>query len=95
MIPMPMSNMQINMKFVNHLQPEWSRFVTAAKQARNLHSVNYDQLYDFLKHNEKDAKEVREMRQRFPEPLALLANTYNLSHPDNGGNSRMQNNNQS
>ncbi|GKE31732.1 hypothetical protein Tco_1451054 [Tanacetum coccineum] len=32
MIPMSMSNMQINMKFVNHLQVEWSRFVTAAKQ---------------------------------------------------------------
>ncbi|GJX13877.1 hypothetical protein Tco_0205635 [Tanacetum coccineum] len=40
-------------------------------------------LYAFLKHNEKDAKEVREMRQRFPKPLALLTNTYNLSHPDN------------
>ncbi|GKB94650.1 hypothetical protein Tco_0980787 [Tanacetum coccineum] len=77
MIPMSMSNMQINTKFVNHLQLEWSRFVTAAKQARNLHSVNFDQLYAFLKHNEKDAKEVREMRQRFSKPLALLANTYN------------------
>ncbi|GJT35346.1 hypothetical protein Tco_0925765 [Tanacetum coccineum] len=44
-IPMSMSPMQINTKFVNHLQPEWSRFVTAAKQARNLHSVNFDQFY--------------------------------------------------
>nr|GEX73516.1 hypothetical protein [Tanacetum cinerariifolium] len=34
-------------------------------------------LYAFLKHNERDAKEVQEKRQRFPEPLALLANTYN------------------
>ncbi|GJV77116.1 hypothetical protein Tco_1508700 [Tanacetum coccineum] len=38
MIPMSMSNMQINTKFVNHLQPEWSRFVTAAKQERDLHN---------------------------------------------------------
>ncbi|GJW82747.1 integrase, catalytic region, zinc finger, CCHC-type containing protein [Tanacetum coccineum] len=76
-IPMSMSNMQIKMKFVNHLQHEWSRFVTVAKQARDLYIVNFDQLYAFLKHNEKDAKEVREMRQRFPEPLTLLANTYN------------------
>ncbi|GJZ88743.1 retrovirus-related pol polyprotein from transposon TNT 1-94 [Tanacetum coccineum] len=75
MIPMSMSNMQINTKFMNHLQPEWSRFVTTAKQARNIHSVNFDKLYAFLKHNEKYVKEVREMRQRFPEPLALLANT--------------------
>ncbi|GJX39152.1 hypothetical protein Tco_0252455 [Tanacetum coccineum] len=76
-IPMSMSNTQINTKFVNHLQPKWSRFVTAAKQARDLHSVNFDQLYAFLKHNERDAKEVREMRHRFPKPLALLENTYN------------------
>ncbi|GJW95533.1 hypothetical protein Tco_0175205 [Tanacetum coccineum] len=37
MIYMTMTPMQINTKFMNHLQPEWSRFVTAAKQARNLH----------------------------------------------------------
>nr|GEU79238.1 integrase, catalytic region, zinc finger, CCHC-type, peptidase aspartic, catalytic [Tanacetum cinerariifolium] len=43
MIPMSMSNMQINTKFVNHLQPEWSRFVTSAKQARDLQSMNFDQ----------------------------------------------------
>nr|GEV75120.1 retrotransposon-related protein [Tanacetum cinerariifolium] len=77
MISMTMTPMQINTKFVNHLQPEWSRFVTTAKQARNLHKVTFDQLYAFLKHNEKDDKEVREMRQRFLKPLALLANTYN------------------
>ncbi|GJR38661.1 retrovirus-related pol polyprotein from transposon TNT 1-94 [Tanacetum coccineum] len=75
-IKMSMSNMQINTKFVNHLQPKWSRFVTAAKQARNLHSIKFDQLYAFLKHNEKYAKEFREMRQLFLDPLALLANTY-------------------
>ncbi|GKC64462.1 hypothetical protein Tco_1097060 [Tanacetum coccineum] len=77
MIPMFMSPMKINTKFVNHLQLEWSRFVTAAKQARNLHSVNLDQLYAFLKHDEIDAKEVLELRQQFSDPLALLDNTYN------------------
>ncbi|GJW82760.1 hypothetical protein Tco_0155905 [Tanacetum coccineum] len=77
MIPMSMSNIQINTKFVNHLQLECSRFATTTKQARDLHVVNFYQLYAFLKHNEKDAKEVLEMRQRFPYPLALLAKTYN------------------
>ncbi|GKC29298.1 hypothetical protein Tco_1036592 [Tanacetum coccineum] len=65
---------------IDHYQTERKygiTFVIAAKQARDLHSVTFDQLYAFLKHNEKDAKEVREMRQSFPEPLALLANTYN------------------
>ncbi|GJS58547.1 hypothetical protein Tco_0653331 [Tanacetum coccineum] len=31
-----------------------------------------------LQHNEQDANEVRAMRARFPYPLALIANTYNL-----------------
>nr|GEX54273.1 hypothetical protein [Tanacetum cinerariifolium] len=58
MIPMSTTPMQINTKFVNHLQPELSRFVIAAKQARDLHSVTFDQLYTFFKYNEIDAKEV-------------------------------------
>nr|GEX73779.1 hypothetical protein [Tanacetum cinerariifolium] len=58
MIQMSMSNMQTNTKFVNHLQLEWSRFVIASTQARDLHVVNFDQLYTFDKNNEKDAEEV-------------------------------------
>ncbi|GJS63422.1 hypothetical protein Tco_0677986 [Tanacetum coccineum] len=53
------------------LYDEFDRFVIAGKQVKDLHNVNFDQLYDFLKHNEKDAKEIREMRQRYPDPLAL------------------------
>ncbi|GKB45230.1 hypothetical protein Tco_0890172 [Tanacetum coccineum] len=68
-----------------HIDDQARTFVTTAKQARNLHSVTFDQLYAFLKHNERDAKEVREMRQRFLEPLALLANTYN-PHPSYSSN---------
>ncbi|GJW76269.1 hypothetical protein Tco_0137951 [Tanacetum coccineum] len=45
MIPMTMSPMQINTKFMNLLQPKWSRFVTTAKQANDLHRVTFDQFY--------------------------------------------------
>ncbi|GJS18466.1 hypothetical protein Tco_0412938 [Tanacetum coccineum] len=38
----------------------------AAKQARDLHSVNFDQLYAFLKHNEKDAKESPPLQSYAP-----------------------------
>ncbi|GJU74726.1 hypothetical protein Tco_1266131 [Tanacetum coccineum] len=68
-IKMIMTPIQINTKFVNHLQPEYSRFVTSAKKAKDLHNVNFNQLYAFLKHNKNDAKEVREMRQRYQDPL--------------------------
>ncbi|GJT97376.1 hypothetical protein Tco_1092894 [Tanacetum coccineum] len=76
-IRITMTPIQVNTKFVNHLQPEWSRFITAAKQLKYLHKVNFYQFYTFLKHNENDANEVLAMRQQYPDLLALLANTYN------------------
>ncbi|GJW45533.1 reverse transcriptase domain-containing protein [Tanacetum coccineum] len=63
------------------LYDEFDRFVTPAKQAKNLHKVNFDQLYAFLKQNENDPKEVREMKQRHPHQLALLADKYNPPPP--------------
>ncbi|GJX02207.1 ribonuclease H-like domain-containing protein [Tanacetum coccineum] len=44
-IKMTMSNIQVNMNFLNNLQLEWSRFVINAKQEKDLHKVNFDQLY--------------------------------------------------
>ncbi|GJT05627.1 hypothetical protein Tco_0840089 [Tanacetum coccineum] len=76
-IRLKMKPLQVNTKFVNNLQPEWSRFVIGAKQANELHKVSFIQLYAYLKQNEPDVNEVRVMKVRFPYPLALIANTYN------------------
>ncbi|GKC07310.1 hypothetical protein Tco_0998920 [Tanacetum coccineum] len=38
-----------NLKFLNNLQPEWRRHVTIVHQTKDLHEVDYTQLYDFLK----------------------------------------------
>ncbi|GKB76861.1 retrovirus-related pol polyprotein from transposon TNT 1-94 [Tanacetum coccineum] len=35
-----------------HLPPEWSKFVTDVKLARDLHTTNYDQLYSYLEKHE-------------------------------------------
>nr|GFB99233.1 hypothetical protein [Tanacetum cinerariifolium] len=43
-----------NMKFLNNLQPEWSRYVTVVHQTKDLHTADYTQLYDFLKYNQKE-----------------------------------------
>nr|GEU82947.1 integrase, catalytic region, zinc finger, CCHC-type, peptidase aspartic, catalytic [Tanacetum cinerariifolium] len=43
-----------NLKFLNNLQPEWSRHVTIVHQTKDLHTANYTQLYDFLKYNQKE-----------------------------------------
>nr|GEU67255.1 retrotransposon protein, putative, Ty1-copia subclass [Tanacetum cinerariifolium] len=46
----------INLKFLNNLQPEWSRHVTIVHQTKDLHTADYTQLYDFLKYNQKEEK---------------------------------------
>ncbi|GKC82915.1 hypothetical protein Tco_1138632 [Tanacetum coccineum] len=78
-IIMTMRPIQVNTKFINHLQPEWSKFVTDVKLAKDLNHTNFDQLYAYLRQHEAHADEVRIMKERFPNPLALVANTYNSS----------------
>ncbi|GJT28666.1 retrovirus-related pol polyprotein from transposon TNT 1-94, partial [Tanacetum coccineum] len=41
-----------NIKFLNNLQLEWRRHVTIVHQTKDLHEVDYTQLYDFLKYNQ-------------------------------------------
>ncbi|GJU43390.1 hypothetical protein Tco_1200656 [Tanacetum coccineum] len=43
-----------NLKFLNNLQPQWSRHVTIVHQTKDLNTANYTQLYDFLKYNQKE-----------------------------------------
>ncbi|GJR74253.1 retrovirus-related pol polyprotein from transposon TNT 1-94 [Tanacetum coccineum] len=43
-----------NLKFLNNLQPEWRRHVTIVHQTKDLHEVDYTQLYDFLKYNQSE-----------------------------------------
>ncbi|GJX81851.1 hypothetical protein Tco_0331332 [Tanacetum coccineum] len=72
MILMSMSNMQINTKFVNHLQPEWSRFVTIAKQARDLHSVNFDQRTTLYPHEigSWEKSDIKELLKKYVIPFS-------------------------
>ncbi|GKB84719.1 hypothetical protein Tco_0956991 [Tanacetum coccineum] len=42
-INMSMRPVQVNTTFLNSLPPEWSKFVTDVKLARDLHTTNYDQ----------------------------------------------------
>ncbi|GJU91871.1 hypothetical protein Tco_1304294 [Tanacetum coccineum] len=63
-IRMTIKPIQINTKFVNHLQPEWSKFMTDGKLAKDLHNTNFDHLYGYLRHHEAHANEVYQTRQR-------------------------------
>nr|GEV75462.1 reverse transcriptase domain-containing protein [Tanacetum cinerariifolium] len=48
-----------NLKFLNNLQLEWSRYVTIVHQTKDLHKADYTQLYDFLKYNQKEVDELK------------------------------------
>ncbi|GJU24861.1 hypothetical protein Tco_1163482 [Tanacetum coccineum] len=77
-----------NLKFLNNLQPEWSRHVTIIHQTKDLHIADYTQLYDFLKYNQKEVDDLRAERlAKTQDPLALMANSnnpfnYPVFHPD-------------
>nr|GEV42140.1 Gag-Pol polyprotein [Tanacetum cinerariifolium] len=78
-----------NLKFLNNLQPEWSRHVTIVHQTKDLHTPDYTQMYDFLKYNQKE----NYLQQPMPNPeditdpttamnmaLALMAKAFKLNY---------------
>nr|GEX83977.1 hypothetical protein [Tanacetum cinerariifolium] len=78
-----------NLKFLNNLQPEWSRHVTIFHQTKDLHTPDYTQLYDFLKYNQKE----NYLQQPIPNPedipdpttamnmaLTLMAKAFKLNY---------------
>nr|GEX97096.1 hypothetical protein [Tanacetum cinerariifolium] len=68
-----------NLKFLNNLQPEWSRHVTIVHQTKDLHTTDYTQLYDFLKYNQNEVDELKAKRlAKTQDHLALMANSNNL-----------------
>ncbi|GKA95605.1 reverse transcriptase domain-containing protein [Tanacetum coccineum] len=73
-ISMIMQQVQVNTKFLNALRPEWSKFMTDVKLAKNMYNTNYDQLYAYLSQHEGHVNEVRMLRERYSDPLALVAN---------------------
>nr|GEU44573.1 hypothetical protein [Tanacetum cinerariifolium] len=67
-----------NLKFLNNLQPEWSRHVTIVHKTKDLHTADYTQLYDFLKYNQKEVDELKAERlAKTQDPLALMENSNN------------------
>ncbi|GJY00804.1 retrovirus-related pol polyprotein from transposon TNT 1-94, partial [Tanacetum coccineum] len=65
-----------NLERESKLYDEFDMFTSLAK---DLNNTNFDQLYAYLRQHEAHADEVRIMKERFLNPLALVANTYNSS----------------
>ncbi|GJT40163.1 retrovirus-related pol polyprotein from transposon TNT 1-94 [Tanacetum coccineum] len=68
------ATMQVNVQFLQQLQPEWSRFVTIVKQQHDLDTVSYHKLFDVLKQYQKEVNEIcAERIAKNANPLALVA----------------------
>nr|GEW33801.1 hypothetical protein [Tanacetum cinerariifolium] len=55
-------NIAANLKFLNNLQPEWKRHVTIVCQTKNLHETNFTHIYDFLKMNHDEDRQIQNVR---------------------------------
>ncbi|GKB11859.1 hypothetical protein Tco_0845782 [Tanacetum coccineum] len=67
------SPMQVNVQFLQQLQPEWSRFVTVVKQRQEIDTVSYHKLFDVLKQFQNEVNDIRSERlARSANLLALL-----------------------
>nr|GEX44724.1 NBS-containing resistance-like protein [Tanacetum cinerariifolium] len=77
-IKMTMPKMQLNLKFISNMLPEWGRFMTLVKLNIGLKESNYDQLYAYLKQHEAHDNENKMMLERYNQhaidPLALVPN---------------------
>ncbi|GJY63098.1 hypothetical protein Tco_0464558 [Tanacetum coccineum] len=76
------ATMQVNVQFLQQLQPEWSRFVTIVKQTHDLDTVSYHKLFDVLKQYQKEVNEIRVKRiAKNASPLALVAAAQHYPDP--------------
>nr|GEX37221.1 hypothetical protein [Tanacetum cinerariifolium] len=66
------ATMQVNVQFLQQLQPEWSRFVTIVKQQHKLDEVSYHKLFDILKQYQKVNELRAERFARNTNPLAIV-----------------------
>ncbi|GJV32774.1 hypothetical protein Tco_1393174 [Tanacetum coccineum] len=71
--PLPIT---INTKFLNSLQPEWSKYVTMTRQNANLKETEYDHLFDTLSQYEPHVNASRAKKAAMNhDPLALVAHS--------------------
>nr|GEW29522.1 hypothetical protein [Tanacetum cinerariifolium] len=64
----------VNIQFLQQLQPEWSRFMTIVKQQHKLDEVSFDKLFDILKQYQNEVNELHAKKlARNANPLALVA----------------------
>nr|GEV79040.1 integrase, catalytic region, zinc finger, CCHC-type, peptidase aspartic, catalytic [Tanacetum cinerariifolium] len=86
-----------NLKFLNNLQPEWSRHVTIVHQTKDLHKADYTELYDFLKYNQNENymqqpmpnhEDITDPTTAMNMALALIAKAFKLNYSTQTNNNQ-------
>nr|GEX04601.1 hypothetical protein [Tanacetum cinerariifolium] len=69
-------NCELNLKFLNNLQPEWKQYATMMRQNKNLMDINIDALYNIRKQNQGDVNDVMGLKKKTvmvtSDPVALI-----------------------
>nr|GEX19034.1 hypothetical protein [Tanacetum cinerariifolium] len=96
------ATMQVNVKFLQQLQPKWSRFVTIVKQQHKLDEVSYHKLFDILKQYQKEVNKLPSEEDNDPEQaqrdkdmqknLALIAKYFKKIYKPTNNNLRTSSN---
>ncbi|KAI3715716.1 hypothetical protein L6452_22702 [Arctium lappa] len=70
------SHVELNVKFLSNLQPEWKRFTRQMTQLKDLHDIPLHEVYEILRQNEEEVEEIKaEMKKAdkaVVDPVALV-----------------------
>ncbi|KAI3735244.1 hypothetical protein L6452_14736 [Arctium lappa] len=58
------SQIQLNVKFLSILQPEWKRFTRQMKQIKDLNDIPLHEVYETLKQNEEEVDEIMDDKRQ-------------------------------
>ncbi|GJZ95402.1 hypothetical protein Tco_0667736 [Tanacetum coccineum] len=81
---MKLEQFQVNIKFLNTLPPEWSKFVTDVKLVWDLHTTNIDHLHAYLGQHEFHANEFINAITATQDLVACVNQQSEFSQPDSG-----------
>nr|GEV32242.1 integrase, catalytic region, zinc finger, CCHC-type, peptidase aspartic, catalytic [Tanacetum cinerariifolium]GEV35038.1 integrase, catalytic region, zinc finger, CCHC-type, peptidase aspartic, catalytic [Tanacetum cinerariifolium] len=74
-------SISINIKFLNSLQPEWSKYVTMTRQNANIKETNFDNLFDSPSQYEPHviaSRAKKDVRNHYPLALVAHSNVHSL-----------------
>nr|GEU82920.1 retrovirus-related Pol polyprotein from transposon TNT 1-94 [Tanacetum cinerariifolium] len=70
-------NCELNIKFLNNMQPEWKQYATMMRRNKNLMKINIDALSNILKQNQGDVNDAMGLKKKTvvvtSDLLALIA----------------------